>query len=82
MVSAVPFLFSDGFEQGVLHVTVAEAAEQTGHDRALRNPLALTVGSETQGSHIKIERDKWRQSSSQPVYVSSMLEQQLKVNNY
>lgn len=43
--SAVPFLFSDAFEEDILHVTVAETAEQTGHDGALRNPPALAVRS-------------------------------------
>lgn len=43
--SAIPFLFSDAFEEDILHVTVAEAAEQTGHNGALRNPLALAVRS-------------------------------------
>lgn len=42
---AVPFLFSDAFEEDILHVTIAETAEQTGHDGALRNPLALAVRS-------------------------------------
>lgn len=43
--SAVPILFRDAFEQDVLHVTVTETAEQTGHDGPLRNPPALTVCS-------------------------------------
>lgn len=46
-VAAVPSLFHNVFEQDVLHVTVAEAAEQAGHDRSLRNPSALTVRSDT-----------------------------------
>ena len=38
-----PFVSNDVFEQDILHVAVAKAAEQTGHHRSLRNPLALTV---------------------------------------
>lgn len=42
---AVPALFSDALQEGVLHVAVAETAEQTGHDGALGNPPALPVKS-------------------------------------
>lgn len=49
---AVPFLSSNVFEQDVLHVAVAETAEQTGHNRTLRNPTALTVCPETQRANI------------------------------
>ena len=42
---AVPFVFNNVFEQDVLHVTIAETAEQTGHNRSLRNPSALTIRS-------------------------------------
>lgn len=45
-VFSVPFLFNDVFEQDVLHVTIAETAEHTGHSRPLRNPSALSVCSE------------------------------------
>lgn len=43
---SVPFLVNDVFEQDVLHMSIAETAEHTGHSRPLRNPLALSVCSE------------------------------------
>lgn len=45
-VLSVPFLVNDVFEQHVLHMSIAETTEQTGHSTTLRNPLALSVCSE------------------------------------
>lgn len=48
IIFSVPFLFNYVFEQDVLHMTIAEAAEQTGNHRPLRNPSTLSVCSEKQ----------------------------------
>lgn len=53
-VLAVPFVVSDVFEEDFFHVTIAEAAEQTGYNRSLRNPSALMVGPATQKSKLYI----------------------------
>lgn len=52
---AVPFVFSNVFEQDILHVTVAETAEQTGHNRSLRNPSTLTICSATQRAKNQVK---------------------------
>lgn len=53
---AVPSLSSNVFEQDVLHVAVAETAQQTGHNRPLRNSTALTIRPETQRTNILLHK--------------------------
>lgn len=50
-VFSVPFLVNDVFEQDVLHMSIAETTEHTGHSRPLRNPLTLSVCSK---KHTKL----------------------------
>lgn len=55
----VPSLFCEVFEHHVLHVAIAETAEQTRHNRALRNSSTLPVCSGNTKTRLQTFRDNY-----------------------